>query len=592
MDWQVALDLILKVTLVLGIGGVLTAAMPRASAASRHAVWAAVCVALLVLPVVRVAVPVLGVSWWPTFGGAAASTSMVGIETSVGPVSGAVVSNADTSQSAGSWMPTPMLALALVWALGVVAGLARLTAGQRALNRLKHASSEETDPHVRQRAEVVAGWMGLRRCAVRRGDDDWMPVVWGLTQPVVVLPGSARRWSSARLDTVLVHELGHIKRGDVWWQHVANLVVTLWWFHPLAWMAARQLRIERERACDDLVLAFGTRATDYATDLVTMVGECGEAAMDATSTLAMARRSQLEGRVMAILNPHANRNGRTGTATMVVGALALALIPLAGLRASTPADPIAPVPTLAAGPVTQQQSVRVGGQIPEPRKIKHVSPVYPELAVQSKVQGIVILEATIGTDGTVTNVGVIRPVALLTEAAEAAVLQWEFTPTELNGVRVPVIMTVTVNFTLDADGNPMAMPAPVPPTDEAQAAFDRELAARGIVGGATLNAPPPTWNPGDPPLRIGGAIREPRKMKHVNPIYPVEAQDARVQGVVILELSLDQDGRVSDARVVRPVPMLDDAALDAVLQWEFEPTMLNGQPVPVIMTVTVNFTLR
>jgi TonB family protein len=587
MDWQVALDLILKVTLVLGIGGVLTAAMPRASAASRHAVWAAVCVALLVLPVVRVAVPVLGVSWWPVFGGAAMGTSTVGIETTSGPVSGTAVSNADTSQSAGSWMPTPMMALGLVWALGVVAGLARLTAGQRALNRLKHAASEETDPHVRQRAEVVAGWMGLRRCAVRRGDDDWMPVVWGLTQPVVVLPGSARRWSSARLDTVLVHELGHIKRGDVWWQHVAHLVVTLWWFHPLAWMAARQLRIERERACDDMVLAFGARATDYATDLVTMVGECGEAAMDATSTLAMARRSQLEGRVMAILNPHANRNGRTGTATLVVGALALALIPLAGLRAATPSLAADSGAVVAAGPLRHSQDpVRIGGAIQAPKKIKHVSPVYPEIAAKAKVQGIVILEVLIGTDGSVTETKVIRPVALLDEAAEAAVRQWEFTPTELNGVPVPVIMTVTVRFMLDPNGQPVATSL----NEEELAEQARQVEAARAA--AAADAPMPIWNPGDPPLRIGGAIREPRKMKHVNPIYPVEAQDARVQGVVILELSLDQDGRVSDARVVRPVPMLDDAALDAVLQWEFEPTMLNGQPVPVIMTVTVNFTLR
>ncbi len=78
----------------------------------------------------------------------------------------------------------------------------------------------------------------------------------------------------------------------------------------------------------------------------------------------------------------------------------------------------------------------------------------------------------------------------------------------------------------------------------------------------------------------------------MRPVYPPIAESARVQGIVIVEIRIDEDGRVSDARVIRPVALLDQAALDAVLQWEFEPTMLNGRPVPVIMTVTVNFTLQ
>lgn len=102
----------------------------------------------------------------------------------------------------------------------------------------------------------------------------------------------------------------------------------------------------------------------------------------------------------------------------------------------------------------------------------------------------------------------------------------------------------------------------------------------------------PVWDEGDAPLRVGGAIKEPKKIKDVRPIYPAEAQQARVQGIVIVEVRIDEDGRVAAARVIRPVALLDQAALDAVLQWEFEPTVLNGRPVPVIMTVTVNFTLQ
>ena len=78
----------------------------------------------------------------------------------------------------------------------------------------------------------------------------------------------------------------------------------------------------------------------------------------------------------------------------------------------------------------------------------------------------------------------------------------------------------------------------------------------------------------------------------MSPVYPPEAQDAKVSGLVIIEATINAEGNVSDARVLRSIPMLDQAALDAVKQWRFTPTLLNGAPVPVIMTVTVNFTLQ
>ena len=83
-----------------------------------------------------------------------------------------------------------------------------------------------------------------------------------------------------------------------------------------------------------------------------------------------------------------------------------------------------------------------------------------------------------------------------------------------------------------------------------------------------------------------------RRPSDVKPIYPAIAQSARVQGVVIIEATIGPDGKVQDAKVLRSIPLLDQAALDAVRQWEFTPTLLNGVPVPVIMTVTVNFTLQ
>jgi protein TonB len=98
--------------------------------------------------------------------------------------------------------------------------------------------------------------------------------------------------------------------------------------------------------------------------------------------------------------------------------------------------------------------------------------------------------------------------------------------------------------------------------------------------------------PKRPPVRVGGDIKEPKKIKDVKPVYPEEAQRAGVQGIVIIETVIGTDGTVQEARVLRPVPMLDKAALDAVMQWRYTPTLLNGEPVEVILTVTVTFTLN
>jgi protein TonB len=97
---------------------------------------------------------------------------------------------------------------------------------------------------------------------------------------------------------------------------------------------------------------------------------------------------------------------------------------------------------------------------------------------------------------------------------------------------------------------------------------------------------------GQVPVRVGGEIKAPVKLVNVPPIYPEEAKDARVQGVVIIEAVVDASGTVGQTRVLRSIPMLDQAAVDAVKQWVFTPTLLNGAPAPVIMTVTVNFTLQ
>ena len=143
-------------------------------------------------------------------------------------------------------------------------------------------------------------------------------------------------------------------------------------------------------------------------------------------------------------------------------------------------------------------------------------------------------------------------------------------------------------------GEPTAPPAPpgIPVIGVASGASDI-----GVIGGTpggtglSIPAPPPTPAPTGP-IIPGGKVKYPEKVRDVRPVYPPLAISGRVEGRVIIEAIIAVDGRVKDARILRSIPLLDRAALEAVNQWVFSPTLLNGVPVPVLITVSVDFKLR
>jgi protein TonB len=98
--------------------------------------------------------------------------------------------------------------------------------------------------------------------------------------------------------------------------------------------------------------------------------------------------------------------------------------------------------------------------------------------------------------------------------------------------------------------------------------------------------------PAEEPIRVGGEVQPPKKLKDVRPEYPMTARNARVEGTVILEAVIDSRGLVADVRVLKSIPLLDEAAVEAVKQWRYQATLLNGEAVPIVMTVTVNFGLE
>jgi HEAT repeat protein len=192
-----------------------------------------------------------------------------------------------------------------------------------------------------------------------------MPFACGVFAPTIVLPAESEAWSRERRQAVLLHELAHVRRKDLVGHMLGRLVCAAYWYHPLAWVAAARLRSESERACDDLALACGTRATDYAEHLLEIVTTVRR---DVTPTvaLAMARRKEFEGRMLAILDPDLKRAGPSRRQSLALtGSLALiaclvaAATPVARLvgPASTLAAPVFAAPVLAASPTVAMAAV-------------------------------------------------------------------------------------------------------------------------------------------------------------------------------------------------------------------------------------------
>jgi hypothetical protein len=202
-----------------------------------------------------------------------------------------------------------------------------------------------------------------------------MPFACGILHPAIVLPSSAAEWDDRRRRTVLVHELAHLARRDLALNAVGQVACALYWFHPLVWMAARKLRIESERACDDLVLGVGTRPSEYADHLLQIVCRASRSRTPAVA-LPMAQRHEFEGRMLAILERVARREPASGRHALVLAALALGLvIPIAALA---PARITASPPPLSTG-TSGTNAASLNGSLDRP-------PTYPPSVPAAKPQ--------------------------------------------------------------------------------------------------------------------------------------------------------------------------------------------------------------
>jgi HEAT repeat protein/beta-lactamase regulating signal transducer with metallopeptidase domain len=221
-------------------------------------------------------------------------------DSSARPASGAQALPRGRAGMALSWQ---QLTLGL-WVAGIVILLFRIGVGIFATRRIGRHATRPRDRDGEWETLVVelARRIGLTRpVRILSSGHTSVPVTWGWARPVVLVPESGATWSAARKRVVLLHELNHVKRQDCASQLMAQIACAVYWFNPLVWLASRALRIERERACDEAVVLDGTQPSSYADHLLEIARAHRGARWSPLAAVAMARPSQLEGRLLSIL---------------------------------------------------------------------------------------------------------------------------------------------------------------------------------------------------------------------------------------------------------------------------------------------------
>jgi beta-lactamase regulating signal transducer with metallopeptidase domain len=317
-----AAAILLKVTVALGAGLVAARLAARGRASVRHAMLSAAMVAALVLPLGVLIAPAIEV---PFIVGQGFSPAIVGPGFSPASRSDRELSpGSGPSSGPAKAGPHDFTALVSVgWGLGVLALAAPFVLSMWRLRMLRRDGLPF--PRAQAVADRAAAESGLTpRLLVMTATDVSAPFTFGIATATIVLPDAARFWDAAALRRALIHELAHIRRGD-WAMHVtARLACAMYWFHPLAWMANRQLALEAERACDDEVVARNDR-TEYADQLVALARQITTPRR--APLLGMASRSDLASRVAAVLDqtqPRGRMRRAHGAAIVTVTMAALA----------------------------------------------------------------------------------------------------------------------------------------------------------------------------------------------------------------------------------------------------------------------------
>jgi len=530
----VLFSLAIKASIILIAAYVVTFAMRRASASARRFVWVIAAASLLVLPVLSLLLPPMAIGHLWTGPLRNIQPRVFSADTVVTVRTAAVRSGSapHTSLPAESWV-------FLVWAAGVFVVLGRLATGMARMWWLARAAKQIDIPEGSRDLQARIGVDHVRFVESGRIA---MPMTWGVTRPVILLPAGRQEWPAERLRLVLAHELIHVQKRDCLFQLLMQIVCALYWFHPLAWLGAAQFRKERERACDDGVLSLGVQGPEYAGHLLELVRSLKPGARPVLA-VAMAHQSNLETRLVALLDAKVSRKQLSRKAALLtILAGACAVIPLACVNAQA-----------------QSATGTISGVIYDP-------------------SGAVIPYVTV----LATNPDTHKKEMAVCNAAGQYTLQSIPAGHYTLEVKAPGFKVFHRDAVLNAsDSLHLDVAMEIGGVDERV-----EVEAQKPAGQVTSAVTPKR-------IRVGGMVSSAKLIWKVPPVYPEYAKQQGIEGVVLLQAIISKEGNVLSLKVQNSAdPDLAQAATNAVQQWHYEPTLLNGEPVEVVTTITVDFRLK
>jgi beta-lactamase regulating signal transducer with metallopeptidase domain len=354
---------------------VVATALRSRPASLRHTIWIFAIASQIALPIAALVLPQRPIDLGPVgaaMTGAARSIASVpspppavgsaarpgGSAATAGASARATPSTIMNSAGPGSRLGAALDLITLVWLVGALLMVVRFAVGTILVAREMQRASRPLQREWIVLAGQIQEEMDLRREAVLLwGSNREVPYTWGVLAPVVCLPADADKWSIDRLRIVMIHELAHVERFDTLSELAAQIALVIFWFNPLLWLAVRRMRTEREHACDDRVLMRGVKPSTYVEELVNMMKSIGSGGIaPGFGAIAMARRTQFEARMFAVLDEHADRHGVGRKSIAGVAAAMVALLLVVGsVRPATASPALHQTITTSSGKVDTWQ---------------------------------------------------------------------------------------------------------------------------------------------------------------------------------------------------------------------------------------------
>jgi protein TonB len=529
------------------------AGLPRllriSSPTIQHAFWRLVLAVCLVIPIVQPRQPHVMV-----FVAAPPATSASTLSAAPAPAPAPPPVGTD-------WMRVA----ALVIGVGVVLRLGWIAAGLLRLRRLR-----------RNGVEPVLGFDEVRKAiGATHVPICWStltphPVTFGARWPIVLLPIALKSVDEAAQRAVVAHELHHAKRHDWLWTIAEEVVRAVFWFHPAMWWLISRVQLARETVVDELSILTTNARRAYLDTLLAFADDTG-----LRSSTAFSARRQLFHRVMLLSKEGTMSSIRIATASCVLAAAlaagtwtAVSAFPLHDDQ--TGAQALPPPPPIPNTPVAFHLVATVYWE-----QATHDASLTPDQRQEAVRNGIAAEDHALALDPNYVPALTYKSMLLRVQASLGDPTDRERLIAEADELRQTAIV---LGGSAKSQAATTMPPPPPPPPPGAEMSFMPKSFAEHA---AELK-----------PVQVGGKVKAPIKIRDVKPEYPPIALQSKVQGVVIIEALIDATGAVADARVMRSIPLLDQAALDAVRQWRFLPVTIDGVARPVFVTLTVNFRLE